>query len=215
MEDEEQDLQWLVSGLVSGTIVCVTDGSYDRKIRPNISGAGILLCWTKEKRMLRGNFYEDSKTASSYRGGFLGLVAIHTILLALCCFYNITFTSPKICCDNIAALRQSGWRRRRVRTGASQADCLRVLQTIKMDQTIKAKYQHVSGHQDCHKLWWQLSLVEQLNCVCNGMAKAAVIRSCMDATPRKDSVGNIPNGYNTTQGQVPAAFGTRSGVCWG
>ena len=186
MEDEEQDLQWLVSGLVSGTIVCVTDGWYDRKIAPNVSDAGILLCCTKAKRMLRGNFYEDSKTASSYRGELLGLVAIHTILLALCRFYNITSTSPKICCDNIAALRQSGWRGRRVKTGASQADCLRVLRTIKMDQTFKAKYQYVSSHQDCHKLWWQLSLVEQLNCVCNGLAKAAVTRSLMSATPRKD-----------------------------
>ena len=55
-----------------------------------------------------------------------------------------------------------------------------------MDQTIKAKYQHVSGHQDRHKLWWQLSLVEQLNCVCDGLAKAAVTRSLMDATPRTD-----------------------------
>ena len=55
-----------------------------------------------------------------------------------------------------------------------------------MDQTTKAKYQHVSSHQDRHKLWWQLSLVEQLNCVYDGLAKAAVRRSLMGATPRKD-----------------------------
>ena len=55
-----------------------------------------------------------------------------------------------------------------------------------MEQTIKGLYQHASGHQDCHKLWWQLSLIEQLNCVCNGLAKAAVTRSLMDATPRRD-----------------------------
>jgi hypothetical protein len=55
-----------------------------------------------------------------------------------------------------------------------------------MDQTIKATYQHVSGHQDRHKLWWQLSLVEQLNCVCDGLVKAAVTCSLMSATPRRE-----------------------------
>ena len=55
-----------------------------------------------------------------------------------------------------------------------------------MDQAIKASYQHVSGHQDRHKLWWQLSLIEQLNCVCDRLAKAAVLLSMMDAIPRRD-----------------------------
>ena len=69
IKDEEQDLQWLVSGLENGTIVCVTDGSYDRKIAPDISGAGLMLLYcTKAKRVLRGNFYEKSATTSSYRG---------------------------------------------------------------------------------------------------------------------------------------------------
>ena len=37
-------------------------------------------------------------------------------------------------------------------------------------------YEHVSGHQDRYKLWWQLTLAEQLNRVCDGLAKAAVFR---------------------------------------
>ena len=68
IEDEEQYMQWLVSGLEKGTIVCVTDRSYNRKVAPNISDAVFVLCCTKAKRMLRGNFYEEAKTASSYRG---------------------------------------------------------------------------------------------------------------------------------------------------
>jgi hypothetical protein len=73
-----------VSGLEKGTIVCVTDGSYNRKVVPNISGAGFVLYCTKAKCMLRGNFYEESTAASSYQGELLGLVAIHTTLFALC-----------------------------------------------------------------------------------------------------------------------------------
>ena len=44
----------------------------------------------------------------------------------------------------------------------------------------------MSGHQDRHKPWWKLTLVEQLNCVCDGLAKAAVTHSMMDASPRRD-----------------------------
>ena len=38
-------------------------------------------------------------------------------------------------------------------------------------------YEHVDSHQDKHKLWWHLTLEEQLNCVCDGLAKKAVHRS--------------------------------------
>ena len=83
IEDKEQNLQWLVSGVEKGTRVCVTDGSYVRNVAPNISGAGFVLCCTKVKRMLRGNFYEKAKTKTSYWGELLSVVAIHIILLAL------------------------------------------------------------------------------------------------------------------------------------
>ena len=44
----------------------------------------------------------------------------------------------------------------------------------------------MSGHQYRHKPWWKLTLAEQLNCVCDGLAKAAVTHSMMDANPRRD-----------------------------
>ena len=93
----------------------------------------------------------------------------------------------EIYCDNIPALRQSGYRRRRVKTGACQADVLRVLRTIKLRQTLKPTYKHIAAHQDKKKTWWQLSLEEQLNCVCDGLAKAAVYRSLMDKTPHTNT----------------------------
>ena len=82
--------------------------------------------------MLRANFYERSKSASSYRGELLGLVALHTLLLALAWFYDLGTVTPKICCDNMSALRQSSWRRHRIKTGASQADVPRVIRTIRL-----------------------------------------------------------------------------------
>ena len=185
--NEKQDLQWLVKAVKKNTIIGVTDGSYDRDFAPDISGAGWLVSCTNSENILRANFYEQSKSASSYRGELLGLLALHVFLYAICEFHNIKSTKPKICCDNISALRQSSHRKRRVKTGASQADVLRVLRTIKLKQTLQPIYEHVSAHQDRKKTWWQLTLQEQFNCVCDGLAKAAVARSMMETVPRKCS----------------------------
>ncbi len=40
--------------------------------------------------------------------------------------------------------------------------------------TGKFTYLHVYGHMDKFLLWHQLSLIQQLNCVCNTLAKQAV-----------------------------------------
>jgi hypothetical protein len=42
--------------------------------------------------------------------------------------------------------------------------------------TFKGKftYLHVYGHMDKYLLWHQLSLIQQLNCVCDTLAKQAV-----------------------------------------
>jgi len=134
--------------------------------------------------MLRANFYEISTSASSYRGELLGLVALHTFLLALSTFYEVPVVKAKVCCDNISALKQSSWRRRRIKNGASQADLLRAIRTLKTNQALKLTYEHVDSHQDRHKLWWQLTLEEQLNCVCDGLAKAAIVASMERPLPR-------------------------------
>ena len=55
-----------------------------------------------------------------------------------------------------------------------------------MDQPIKATYEHVFGHKDQHKVWWQLTLVEWLNCFYDKLAKAAVTHSLISAVPCKD-----------------------------
>ena len=104
-----------------------------------------------------------------------------------CQFYEISVTRPKVCCDNIGALKQARNRRRRIKTGASQADILRVLRTVTSHHThLKPVYEHVSGHQDRYKPWWRLTLAEQLNCVCDGLAKAAVFRSIQQLGSRKE-----------------------------
>ena len=54
-----------------------------------------------------------------------------------------------------------------------------------MADSLQLKYEHVDSHQDKKRFWWQLSLEEQLNCVCDGLAKAAVYRSMAGRAARK------------------------------
>ena len=39
IEGKGQDLQWMVDGLTNNTLIYVTDGSYDKNVAPNTSGA--------------------------------------------------------------------------------------------------------------------------------------------------------------------------------
>ncbi len=59
----------------------------------------------------------------SYRGELLGLVALHTLIVAVAQFFELKVLTGKICCDNIATtLGQSGKTRKRVSTGIKHSD---------------------------------------------------------------------------------------------
>ena len=176
IEDPYEDTVWMAEALTNGTAVLVTDGSFDRSLAPNVSGAGWTFCCRRTERIVRGSFYEVSPSASAYRGELLGLVALHTLSLALTSYYQVDRGKGKVCCDNIGALNQSSKWVRRVRTGSKQSDLLRAIRTCKLDNRLAFLYHHVKGHQDRHLLWHQLTLEAQLNVKCDGLAKGAVQR---------------------------------------
>ncbi len=181
--NEGPDLQWLYDAVVNGTAIWVTDGSYNRDLAPNVSGAGWLVHCPTAGYRLYGSFYEVSKGAGSYRAELLGLLAIHTIAAALQQFFSIKHIVSKICCDNQGGLFKSKEFRRRVPTGASQADIQRSLRNVKVDLKGDITYEWVESHQDRYKTWEQLTLEQQLNCVCDALAKSAVSRSLRQNRP--------------------------------
>ncbi len=83
IKEKEGDTEWLKDALINGTLVGVTDGSYDRHKAKSCSSLGWILVCMASKRTLRGSFYEVSAVADAYRGELLGLVALHTLILAL------------------------------------------------------------------------------------------------------------------------------------
>ena len=173
----KSDLSWLVKGMKSDSLLWVTDGSHDRKRAPVLSGVGwIIFCQHTGKRLV-GSFWEKSSSASSYRAELLGLCLLHLLAQALSEFYKVSGWEATLCCDNLRALQLSSQDRRRIKPSAACSDLHRSLHSMKNNFTGCFKYQHVVGHMDKYLLWHQLSLVQQLNCVCDTTAKGAVQRA--------------------------------------
>jgi len=173
----KSDLSWLIQGMRSNSLLWVTDGSYDRKHAPTLSGVGwIIFCQHSGKRLV-GSFWEKSLSASSYRAELLGLCSLHLLAQALSKFYKVSGWKATLCCDNLHALQLSSQERRRIKSSAACSDLHRSLRSTKNYFTGCFKYQHVAGHMDKYLLWHQFSLVQQLNCVCDTTAKRAVQRA--------------------------------------
>jgi hypothetical protein len=79
-----------------------------------------------------------------------------------------------LCRDNKCALEVSAHHQRRIRPSAKCADIRRSLKAVKPLQRGTFRYVHVYRHMDRMLGWEQLSLPQQLNCVCNTLAKRSV-----------------------------------------
>jgi hypothetical protein len=66
-----------------------------------------------------------------------------------------------------------GW----IRLSAKCANIRRSFKATKQTYQGGFKYVHMYGHMDQHLSWSQLSLTQQLNCVCDTLAKQAVTRA--------------------------------------
>jgi hypothetical protein len=174
VEDREVDIGWIHDALVIGTLIGVTDGSYNRIKASMVSRAGWVLTCMASQRILQGSFYEISPKAGSYRGELLGLVAIHTFILAIAKFYSFKVVSAKICFNNIVALNQSSKSRKWVSPGIKHFDLHRAIQTCKCTIRMTLRYDHVQSLQDRHKPWLRLTLEGQLNVICDELTNGAV-----------------------------------------
>jgi hypothetical protein len=158
LQGGESDVAWIGAVLREGSFIGVTDGSYNRERAKTVSGLGWNICCIRTRNLLRGSFFEILPKAGSYRGELLGLVALHTMIVARAQFYKIDTAIGKICCDNISALGQSSKSRKRVTTGSKHSDLHRTIRTIKCLVKLCMEYSHVRAHQDRILTWLMLTL---------------------------------------------------------
>jgi hypothetical protein len=74
---------WISKSITNSTLVAVTDGSYIRKLFPNLCLAAVVLKCSAGCGRIAGSFLESLVVANAYRGELLGLMAIHLILLSV------------------------------------------------------------------------------------------------------------------------------------
>ena len=172
--EDNINVNWIRDALVNGTSLAVIDGSYDREKAPTVSGLGWMIVCTACQRTLWGSFFEVSQSAGSYRGKLLGLVAIHTFATAIAQYFSVTEILGKISCDNMAALNQASKNRKHVGIGVKHSDLHRTIRTLKHSARTGFRYVHVKAHQDKLKAWRELTLSEQLNVLCDGLANRAI-----------------------------------------
>jgi hypothetical protein len=126
----------------------------------------------------------------------LGLCALHLIARAITEHYNLSRWSATMCCNNKRALLLSSHHRGRIRLSAKCADIPRSFKATKQTYQGGFKYIHVYRHMDQHLPWLQLNLTQQLNCICDSLAKQAVTKAIIDSSqegqaqllPREDIV---------------------------
>jgi hypothetical protein len=183
---------WIWDALANGTFLAVTNGSYDREMAPTVSGSGWIIVCTTCQRTLRGFFFEVSQSAGSYRGELLGLVAIHTFATAIAQYFSLQAILGKISCHNMAALNQACMNRKRIGSGVKHSDLHCTIRTLKHLVRSDFRYKHVKAHQDKLKPWRELTLSEQLNVLCNGLANRAVKGYLERDSPTPKSTSLLP-----------------------
>jgi hypothetical protein len=121
----------------------------------------------------------------------LGLCALHLFAQAAAKFYKVEQWSAMLGCDNKRALELSSHHGRRIRPSAKCADIRCNLRAIKQTFNGNFQYFHIYGHMDKYLKWEQLSLIQQLNCVSNTLAKRAITTATLSETTTAEDSPNF------------------------
>ncbi len=89
IKEGEVNVEWIGDALTNGTVLGITDGTYDREKAPTVSGSGWIVVCMACHRILSGSFFEISTKVGSYRGELLGLVALHTRVVAISQYFHL------------------------------------------------------------------------------------------------------------------------------
>jgi hypothetical protein len=164
---------WLAQAIAKGTLVAVADGSYIQEHHPDLCLAAFVLQCMQKRDWMVGSSPEASKAANAFHGEFLGLMAVHLLLLAANTVAPGLAGYVKIYSDCLGAL---GWVAELppycIPTQCRHSDILKTIIVNCGGLSFHLEYIHVEAHQD-ERMWWKdLSRAAQLNVAWNAGAKA-------------------------------------------
>ena len=84
-----RDVEWVATAMEQGSAVVASDGSFNPKQSTQVCSAGWIVYCRKTKQRIKGNMFEISVNAGSYQGELLGLVAVHTLAIAISIYHNV------------------------------------------------------------------------------------------------------------------------------
>lgn len=177
--DTDSSVEWFLKALISGSLLWVTDGSYNPSCSPDICAAGWFVHDKMTNKRWSCSFYELSDLANSYRAELLGLYSIHVFILALATYFDrLESSTVNVRCDNKGALRASSRKFKRIRPTSKCADILRAFRQLRENLSgIHIHYAHVPAHMDDLLAWDDLTLDQQLNVQCDSLAKRALAKA--------------------------------------
>jgi hypothetical protein len=105
----------------------------------------------------------------------LGLCSLHLLVHAITEYHNVKAWYAVMSCNNKRALELSLHHKRRIQPSTKCKDIRRRFRATKQTYTRYFQYAHIYDHMDKYLSWTQLSLMQQLNCVCNTLAKRVVM----------------------------------------
>ena len=169
-----EDPSWVAECLKNKTIVCVTDGSYNKQVAPDVCSAGWVMACMQTKRQILGTLIERSDYAGSYRGDLLGILAIRLFLLAVEKYHSTISDGNEVCCDNKGALFTFEKKSKKVPTGKTNTDVHRMLRTINSRTNSNFVQHRVKAHRDEYTQFIDLFYEAQQNCYCDSLTKEEI-----------------------------------------
>ncbi len=108
------------------------------------------------------------------------------MIVAVAKHFQLATAVGKICSNNISALGQAGKARKCIRAGMKHSDMHRAICMLKCSSRLDMKYSHICSHQDQVLPWSRLTLEQQLNVICDGLANNAIARYLAHGRVRDD-----------------------------
>jgi hypothetical protein len=159
----------LLENINSGTALAVSDGSYYPYEK--IGAAAWIITAPDETQWIKGG--GPKKVQSAYRSEVGGLVGIAVCLTSLSSHLNHTEPPITTACDGLSALKKVHATKEMVKPSWKHVDLLTGLIDLFENLPMKARLEHVLGHQD--DVGRPLTLLERINVRMDSIAKTIAL----------------------------------------